>query len=146
MSEQRPNLRYRSTGKAVITEEADEARQLREARRAQNPASARLKALDEIRQHRESLEKSPTEKHDSAVKHFDYSYRDLTRNPQLLRHVGEEYRMAVDEAAKKGEVIDWNQKLPEIGERVRKNAGMPSSVEIERTESLADMRRSRGQE
>ena len=140
-------LRFQSTGKAVFSEEDDGARGLREARRAQNPASARLKALEEIRRHRESQEKSPTERHAEAIKTFGYRNPDFEKDSRLVMRLADEYQEMTARAISNGEVIqDWNKALDDAADRVREKFGHKSRGEQERTENLEKMRRARGKD
>ena len=146
MSEEKPNLRYRSTGKPVFeTEPEDGGESLREARRQQNPAFRRQQALDEIRRNRAATDKSPDERYKEAIKRFDYRYPDIAADSGLVLRAVQEHNAAIERAGKRGEVLDWDKTLTEIGENIRKNAGLPSEAEQSHQQALDDMRRSRGQ-
>ena len=108
--------------------------------RASNPRNERL---EEIRAERAKLEKSPTQRHDEAVAHFDYSYKDVMANPVLGHQVLAERQRVIEEAARENKVIDWNSAYPEIGEKVRKAAGLPTSQEREHFGWLEEARLAR---
>jgi hypothetical protein len=131
-------LRYASTGKPVFDEPVEKKRDY------PSPMHQRDEAFDAILQRREAMEKAPETLHDEAVKYFDVQYSDLTKNPALLNEVMSERERMVQEATKKREVIDWHTALPEIGEKIRKKAGLPTSEEREHYEYLQEMRRARG--
>jgi hypothetical protein len=106
--------------------------------------SPRYRALEEIAKRREDeIGPNASAAHDEAVKAFDYAYKDVTDNPQLLREVLSERRQVIEQAAKKGETVDWHTVLPEIGEKVRQRAGLPTSREREHHEWLEEARRAR---
>jgi hypothetical protein len=132
-------VKYRSTGKEV-SERAPAEKSAYLSRRQQ-----RDEAMAQIYERREALEKAPATVHEEAVAAFDYAYKDVTGNPQLLREVVSERQRLIEEAAKKREVIDWHRALPEIGEKVRQKAGLPTSAERDRAEALDELREARGQ-
>jgi hypothetical protein len=146
---ERPMVKYQSTGKPLTNDEEFEAlKQNAQERRRHSPLAMRDAAMNKIYERSDKLaEGMPAEEaHDEAVKHFDYAYKDVISNPHLLNEVGNEYRRATLEAAKKREVIDWGRKLPEIGEAVRKRAGLPTSAEREHYEWLEEAKRARCKE
>lgn len=139
----KPELRYRSTGKPVFSAEKDESAEMARSEfkdKMQRNAQMREAIAD---RNFDRIENHAAKQHDEAVKHFDYAYKDVVGNPNLLREVLIERAKVINDAAQKREVIDWNSAYPDIGERIRQRAGLPTSAERERAEYFDEVRASR---
>ena len=140
-------LRYQSTGKPIMEETpADEREERLRVMRENDPKTQRDRAIEQIASRREGqLEKLESSAHDQAVDHFDFAFKDVVSNPQLLREVMLERDRVIRDAAEKRQVIDWGRAYPEIGERVREKAGLPSGAQQEREGYFDELRKARGQ-
>lgn len=137
-------MRYRSTGQEVplpATELTPE--RIRELRAAgKNPRNEAAEAI--AQRHEERMQKQAAGAHDEAVSYFDEAYKDLTSQPTLLRDVVLERQRRINDAMEKRQSIDdWHSFYSQIGEDVRKRAGLPTSAERERIESLEMVRKAR---
>jgi len=143
--------RYRSTGQPAIIEATEKrledldepAAAIRKLRNA-NPRNA---AMDEIVERRAAERaRDPVKEHDAAVKYFDGAYSDLSSNPRVLDEVVKRHNLKAIQAAEKGETVDWFKALPEIGDGIRRELGLPTSDERRHSEALLEMKKARGLE
>jgi hypothetical protein len=135
---------YRSTGKTI--EDLPETLSPERIKELRDPTNrSRTRAIEEIADRNANTRfGDPSTRHQEAVKNFDVQYRDLTANPALLHEVFMARQELVENSARKGEAIDWHSALPEIGERVRKIAGLPTDKERDRFGWLENARAVRG--
>jgi len=74
------------------------------------------------------------------LKEWGVQYADLDQNPALVQHVINEMTIKMHEAARNGVPFDMRKTMPEIGEKVRREAGLPTSGEKFREASLSELR------
>lgn len=105
----------------------------------------RHQAMEEVANRRnESLYDAPEKQHDDAVKHYEAKFPDLN-SPALALIAVEERAKRIEQAARKGEVIDWEQLYDDVGETIRKNIGLPSGRAQEHQAAIDEAKAARGQ-
>lgn len=137
-----------SDGAVVYDEEAEQKLNETRRERLKNFSTQHSRSIEKIAEAREAMnpELSPTQRHDQALERYQYEFADLESRPGLTMRVFQERQAAIEAANKRGVAPDWDKIYPEIGERVRKNAGIPSTAEREHAETFAELKRGRGQE
>lgn len=104
------------------------------------------RAVEEIAARREApIREAQANAHDEAVAAFDRTYTDVISDPALSQRAIDGYEAIARQAAAQGRAVDWNSELSRMGEAIRQHAGLPTSEERLRAETLRALRQSRGQ-
>jgi hypothetical protein len=77
-------------------------------------------ALDEIAERREQ---EPTRRHNEAIERFKYVYPDVFADQRAAIRVITLREEMKEDAAKKGELIDWDSAYRTIGDKIRAERG-----------------------
>jgi hypothetical protein len=133
MSEQ---LRYKSTGKQVFPETDEKPEHQPSRREARDAALEEMAARSHAR-----MEQARVAGPADAVKAFDARFG--IKNPVVLDQIAKDYHRRAHEAGMKGEVINHNEVLTEIGNEALKRLGYKPIEDLERSEALSELREPR---
>lgn len=111
---------------------------------ADHPFVLRAREMEKIRA-RAEVEANPHGEHDEAIKNFDARFGNLQRFPHLMQRAKAGYMEISQKAAREKRLVNWDQELTELGDRLNREAGFLPHEERERRASLDERAAARGQ-